>query len=479
MSLKRQTLWSFLPLATLTVLNLVSVPLFYRYLGPEKYALWFYVQTLGSSFGFIDFGMGVAVGRYIGVAIGKGDRAAVKGYWATGNVTAIPFLLVMAVVFAFVGVTFGPKWFNVATVDIPLLRSCFVAGGASLFLSYYLVFWNVLSQAYLDFKFISLVRVGATLLQIIPAIILARLTGNPFVLIVWTVSVAIVELIVFVVHSKANYQIGLNLREASMMRLKEMGAYTGKSFATILVNSAFGSIDRLLAGRLALPVDFASYTIAGNLGSRLSAFSYAAAAPVFNNTSRSAGDPTATSAAQIYNDTFNFLIGWYTLVVVGVAVWSYPAAQLWLGPVAGERVAPFLPPLVLAYSLTAISIISSTQLGALNRVGTQALFGLVSGLFTIPCVYLGYKIAGVGGLAWGFLVSRIVLVIQDIFLIRTTGAAGWLSPRTWLHIFAHVAFGCLIVVLRNFVSGSIALTLLLALFHGGTVSLWLLRSKKS
>ena len=475
MSLKRQTLWSFLPLATLTVLNLVSVPLFYRYLGPEMYALWFYVQTLGSSFGFIDFGMGVAVGRYLGVALGRGDRAAAKEYWATGNATAIPFILCMAAVFSAVGAIFGPRWFNVAAANIPLLRWSFIAGGASLFLSYYLVFWNVLSQAHLDFKFISLVRVSATILQIIPAIILARLTSNPLVLILWTLFIAICELVVFILHARSNYAIGLNFGEASLARLKEMASYTGKSFATILVNSIFGSIDRLLAGRLALPVDFASYTIASNLGSRLSAFSYAAAAPVFNNTSRSTGDPAAMRPARIYDETFGFLIGWYALAIVGAAVWSLPAAEIWLGPVAGARVAPFLPPLVLAYSLTAISILSSTQLGALNRVGTQALFGLLSGVLTIPCVYAGWKIAGIPGLAWGFLASRTTLIAQDIFLIHFVGARGWFSVHTWTQIFAQAAVGSLFLPLRNSAHASVPLTIFLMLLHATLASCWIMR----
>lgn len=475
MSLKRQTLWSFLPLATLTVVNLVSVPLFYRYLGPEMYALWFYVQTLGSSFGFIDFGMGAAVGRYVSVSLGKRDHAAVNAYWATGNATAIPFLLIMAIVFSVVGVTYGARWFNVAAANVSLLRWSFVAGGASLFLSYYLVFWNVLSQVHLDFKFVSLVRVGATLLQVLPGILLARLTANPLFLILWVIIVGLGELVVFVLHAKATYNIGINFRDASFERLREMGAYTGKSFATILVNSIFGSIDRLLAGRLAIPVSFASYTIASNLGSRLSAFSYATAAPVFSNTSRAEGDPTVMRPAQIYDETFDLLIGWYTLAAVGAALWCQPIAQLWLGTIAGARVAPFLPPLVFAYSLTAISIISSTQLGALNRVGTQAIFALLSGLVTIPCVYLGYHWDGIQGLAWGFLASRCILVTQDIYLLRLVGGRGWLSLQTWLHILAQAGVGGLFLAIRVWTHASLPMCICLAALHAAFVGVWILR----
>ena len=39
--------------------------------GAELYALWFYVLTFTGAFGFMDLGLGVAVGRYIGVALGR------------------------------------------------------------------------------------------------------------------------------------------------------------------------------------------------------------------------------------------------------------------------------------------------------------------------------------------------------------------------------------------------------------------------
>src|SRR5437773_9888050 len=92
MTLKRQSLWSIAPLVVISAVNIFSVPLFYRYLGAELYALWFYVITFTGIFGFADLGLGVAVGRYIGFAMGKGDAAAVREYWGTGNLIALPLV---------------------------------------------------------------------------------------------------------------------------------------------------------------------------------------------------------------------------------------------------------------------------------------------------------------------------------------------------------------------------------------------------
>src|SRR4051794_12522085 len=104
MSIKRQFLWSMAPLLVVTVINVFSVPLFIKYLGEDMYALWFYVSSFSGAFGFADLGLGVGVGRYIGVALGARDTQAVREYWGTGNLVAIPLLLLMASVFTAIGV---------------------------------------------------------------------------------------------------------------------------------------------------------------------------------------------------------------------------------------------------------------------------------------------------------------------------------------------------------------------------------------
>ncbi len=133
-----------------------------------------------------------------------------------------------------------------------------------------------------------------------------------------------------------------------------------------------------------------------------------------------------------------------------------------------------MEPLTLAYALYAISIISSSQLGALNRVGTQALFHLVSGLLTVPAVYLGWKWSGLYGLTLGFLASRIPLVVQDIFLVRLIGAGGWLSLRTWLLLAVQAGIGIAFLLLQKLLVLPFWASVALAAAHAGAVGGWLL-----
>ena len=474
MSIKKQTLWSMAPLLIVTVVNIFSVPLFLQYLGEDRYALWFYVLTFSGSFGFMDLGLGVAVGRYIGVALGRGDREAVRGYWATGNAVAIPLLGAMAALFVFLGAVFGPGWFNVKPGDELLLRWSFVAGGVSLFVSYYAQFWNILSQAHLDFKFISLLRVAVSLVQVLPAIVLARMTQNPLILITWSALVGAVQLLVFIWHSRVSYGLGFHFREASMARLREMGSYTGKTFATLLVGSFLGSVDRLLLGKLAPATVFASYTVATNVGGRIQGLSVAIMGPVFHNTSRAVGSEGKSSPAAIYNETFRFTFGWYLLASVWISVWHPFLLNLWLGPVRGANVALVFAPIIVAYCFSAVSSISAAQLGPLNRVGTGLFFNVFTGLLTAVCVYGGWTMAGAQGVAYGYLLSRAGLVAQDLFVIRLIHAGGWLSRETWVHIFNQCSLGGIFYFLSRAHPTSLLWLGALAALHGAGVSVWLL-----
>jgi O-antigen/teichoic acid export membrane protein len=475
MSLKKQTVWSLVPILVITAVNLISVPLFYRFLGAEMYALWFYVLTFTGAFGFMDLGLGVAVGRYIGIALGKKDLQAVREYWGTGNAIAIPLLVMMGLLFAIIGAVFGPKWFNVDPAFISRLRWSFVAGGAGLFLSSYSQFWLILSQANLDFRFLSLLRTATSLLQIIPSIALAWATRNPLILILWGVVASTFQLAVFIWHAKKAYALGFHFAHAGWARVSEMASYTGKTFASLVAGSLLGSADRFVLGKLAAPADFTNYAICTNAGARILSLSAAIMGPVFSNTNRALGSGNKGSVVAVYNEVFDFTFPWYALLSIWTWIWHPVLLRLWLGDKLGGSLAPIFAPIIIACCLTAISNISAAQLGSLNRVGTGLIFNVLSSILVIVGVYWGWQWYGVAGGAWAFLASRVVVVIQDLFVIRLIGAGGWLSMRTWQTLGLQIAAGFAFFCMGMFGPRASLWQTIPASVHGIAVAIWLLR----
>jgi O-antigen/teichoic acid export membrane protein len=378
-------------------------------------------------------------------------------------------------VFAILGFVFGPRWFNVSPENVATLQWAFVAAAAGLFFSYYGQFWNILAQVNLDFRFISILRVVSTTLQIGGAILLAAWTRNAILIVAWGSLLAGVQLIALIWHARSRYQFGILWRFARLARMREMASFTTKTFFTLLVNSLLGGIDRLALGKLAAPIDFAHYTICTNAGQRVNGLSVSIMGPIFGNSSRAIGAGGKQKVAEIYEESFDLMYGWLVLVAVWVIVWRHAILTLWLGTDLGSAVEPILPPIIIAYCITAIANISGAQLGPLNRVGIGLVIHIITGVLVALCVYLGWRWGGLVGVAYGFLISRIAFIAQDFFVISMIKARGWLGFSRWSHMVIQIVLGALLWFLVQLLHLSFGLQVTVALMHGGSVAAWLVR----
>ncbi|HYA79089.1 MAG TPA: hypothetical protein VED19_01105, partial [Candidatus Nitrosopolaris sp.] len=398
------------------------------------------------------------------------------------NAIVLPFLTLASLAFIGLGVWLGPKWFNISPDNAGLLRGCFAAGGFSLFFGYYGNHWMILSQAFLEFKFISVARVAMMLLQIIPALALAAFTRNPLLVICWGAFVNLLLLGVFVWHARRKFHISFHFRAASFARVQEMAAYVGKSFVVLITGSLFSSIDRVMLGKFAPPADFSPYVFSANISSRLQSLSVSVMGPVLYNTARVV-DSGREAAAKIYNDTFAFVFEWYLLAAIWVGLWHPVLLRVWLTHTMGMKlglatvaqVGPLLTPLVIACCFSSMANISTAQLASLNRLGMTVVCSTAAGLLAIAGVWIGWNLAGVVGAAYGFLFSRLALVAQDLFAIRLLKAGGWLSPHTWLKVGAQVLVGAFFALSYLFIPHDSLWLLVPAALHGGLVAIWLLR----
>jgi len=418
MKLEQATAWSLLPILLLTFLSLVTVPIYYHSFGPEMYALWFAVQTMTGSFGFMDLGMGVATGRFVGVAIGRGDFAAAREYWASGNVVNLVFLGAMALVFGLLGSFGGAQWFQVVQFDHPVFLGCIWASAVGLFVNYYSQGWQILLQAHLEFRWLSINRTLFSVVTGVGMAGLAWLFHNPFPSILFGVSIGILQMASFMVRAHRMHQMGPSLKFARRARLREMFSYTGKTFLSLISGSVLGSLDRWVLGRVTGAASFVSYNVASNLASRAQGLSVAVMGPIFHESSRGVGSEDMTRIADIYRRSFNLLAPIYILPSLWITFWQAPWLVLWLGPKLGVEVSFVLPFLIWAAAISAIANISGAQLGPLNLVGTGTIIQSISWACSGLLVWVGWQLHGLEGSAAGLLAGRFVLFLQDALVRR-------------------------------------------------------------
>ena len=413
MKLEQATAWSLLPILLLAILSVVTVPIYYHSFGPEMYALWFAVQTMTGSFGFMDLGMGVATGRFVGVAIGRGDFAAAREYWASGNVVNLVFLGAMALAFGLIGSFGGAQWFQAVHFDHPVFLASVWASAAGLFVNYYSQGWQILLQAHLEFRWLSINRSLFSLLTGIGMAGLAWLFHNPFPSILFGVGIGILQLASLMWRAHHRHLMGPSVKYARWARLHEMFAYTGKTFLALICGSVLSSLDRWVLGRVAGATPFVSYNVASNLASRAQGLSVAVMGPIFHESSRGVGGEDIPRLADIYRRSFNLLAPIYILSTLWITFWQVPWLDLWLGPKLATEVSHVLPFLIWAATVSAISNISGAQLGPLNLVGTGTIIQSISWACSGLLVWVGWQLHGMEGSAAGLLAGRFVLFFQD------------------------------------------------------------------
>ena len=117
--------------------SLITVPLTYSYLGPERYGLWMVLISIIAAMGFADLGIGNGLMNAVSEAYGKDDRALVREYVTSAFVMMLAIAAFLAAIGA-AGYPFVPwmRLFNVTSEAV-------AAEGSKAFLV--LFSWFVLS----------------------------------------------------------------------------------------------------------------------------------------------------------------------------------------------------------------------------------------------------------------------------------------------------------------------------------------------
>jgi O-antigen/teichoic acid export membrane protein len=114
--------------------SLVTVPLTYRYLGPERYGIWMVLISIIAAMGFADLGIGNGLMNAISEAYGKDDRRLAREHVTSALALMLCIAAVLAVAGA-VGYPFLP-WMRMLNVK----STAAAAEGAKAFLVLYASF---------------------------------------------------------------------------------------------------------------------------------------------------------------------------------------------------------------------------------------------------------------------------------------------------------------------------------------------------
>lgn len=418
-SVTRHTGYNLLGSLAPMLIGVVSVPLYLRLIGNDRYGVLAIVWLFLGYFGLFDPGLTRAALYHIARLVRDEDAAERESVFWTALVVNMGFGIAGGLVLYFVARPLFMSTFKMPesmreevmrslpwlAASVPVSIFTAILGGAlqarERFAEYNVLYaFNALTAQLVPLA--VAVWHGPDLAWLIPAVIVARMAGT---------------LPSFLVLIRA-LPLGVGGRFNRTM-LKPLFSYGGWVTISNLINPILGSMDRMLIGSVLSAEAVAFYTVPFNLVSRFSVLPGALATSLFprlsrgelSERSRLAGEAVVTLSA----------------VMTPLTIFSIAALpifmRLWVGQSFAGHAVPVGTALLVGVWVNSLAYIPAAHLGSINRPDLPAKFHAYELVPFLAVLWLGLHFFGLLGAAWAWTL-RVTFDAVLLFLVAGK-TPGW------------------------------------------------------
>ena len=457
MSVARHTAYNFAGAVVPLAVSLVTVPLYLKVIGLERYGLLAIFWTLLGFLGFLSLGMGPAVTQRLATMAQATDRDRSQLVW-----TALGVNLAMAVAGSLLVIVLARFYFDRLSATPAGLQAEVEQAipwlGLALPLS---MTGGVLAgalQGRQRFGILNLINgASATGVAIVP-LATAYFVGPRLPnLAIATVCVNLAVLLMLAVASAKAVPLVKPVRPSTGV-IRELATYGGWMTGTTLLAPVVNVVDRFIIGALLGPAAVSAYVIPYNLVSRvvlLPASLHSAVLPRFAAADRE-------EERRLQTITLKALIAVLTPVSVIAIAALAPFLRFWIGPQLASTAAPIEVILVVGFWIHGLGYISSTVV--MGRGRPDLLMKLLLA-YLIPYLALLYilveRIGAVGAaVAWSIKAacdpllffytkpdrSSVARLFEGVAVMIAAMAIGlalpWTSAGYWLGLGGLLVLSC-------------------------------------
>ena len=412
MSNARHTAYNLVGTAVPIALALITVPLYLRLIGPERYGILAIAWLILGYFGLFDLGLGRATTQRIAALRDRGgDERAVA--FGTALATNIGIGAVGALILAPIA------WYMFArgmTMDAALRAETMPAIPLLALAVPVATTIGVLSGALMGReRFLESNRIGVvstSLFQLIPLAV-AWLVGPDLTwLLAASLAARAIGLVMLWRACAGEFGAGA-FRRFDRTQLRALLAYGGWVTLTSMFGPLLVVVDRFVIGALINPVAVTIYTVPMQITTRLGAVAVAVGNALFPRLAVAEGE----EAARLTRQAVAVLLACLTAPVAAAYVWMEPALVLWVGRTTGEQAAPVGRVLLVAAWLNTFAQVPYVRLQAVGRPQVVSIVLLAELPFYLPALYLGIRAYGLMGAA----VVYLIRVVIDYLLLAWQG----------------------------------------------------------
>ncbi len=354
------------------------MPFVVRAIGDRWYGMWTLVGTLIGYYGYFDFGLSVAVQRFLARAIGQGDETEVNRLLTTALALFI-WLSAAALVFSVIAVLVAPHFLADAD-EIRVFRIVVMILGLNVAVSFLAAPVNGLFAGHMLFDVATTLQLFMLILRTALIVWFMRAGYSIVALAVITFSVGLMENAARVWYArrlfpKSHVARGLYAPD----RLRELFAYGGKTFINQLAELLRFQVSHAVIAVFINLSAVTMFNIAGTLAYYFRSLILALVGVLVPMYARQQadGDRAGLSTSHLFTTKLASVVA----VLGGGAMFIFGEAfiRLWMGP---EYIEAYPPLAVLAVATAAFMTQQPAvaMIYGLGRVGTLAKASIAEGV---------------------------------------------------------------------------------------------------
>ena len=408
----------YLTLALTVVQGLLLVPLYLRYLGAGVYGAWLASGDLLGWLAMLHMGITGVVTQRMAAAHGRGERAAVGEYYATG-VAVQAVLMAVLVGLGLLVAPFVPGWLGIQGEDVRTLSRCFAAAAAATGLGFMAAIVGSLPIAVQRMTFNAAATLACTAVGLVTTLWLL-LAGAGLWALAWGMLARNGLLLLALAGDAA---VALR-REGTRMRvrgpvLRELGSLGGPSLLSMLGNTAVGRCDALLIAVVFRPELATVYVLTRRAAEIVSMFLALIGAAVYPGFAHLVGSGHLSRARQVLAQAERGYLAAGALAVALYMALNRTFMELWVGP--AQYGGHLLTVLVgLNVLLVGRAALRTYLLGASGHIRQSAHLIFAEAVVRVAAVLALLLVIGVPGVPLAGIATTVASALV---------ARGWLRRR--------------------------------------------------
>lgn len=394
MSVQRNTAYNVAGAVVPLVATFVTLPVYLRAIGEERYGVLAILWTLLGYFGLFDLGLGRAVTNRIAAFKDRSAFEREQLFWtallinfALGCAGAVVLWAAGAMIFGYF-IDAPGSLFSEVFASLPWLVMAFPL----------LLTSSVMSGALMgreQFLAQNVVRIGAgVLVQVVPLVVAIVIGPELLALVISVLGVRLISAVAMFALCVRQLPIGLT-PHFSRRHARPLFGFGGWVTVTSIVGPLLTTLDRVIIGALAGAKAVTYYTVPFTLASRVSIIPGGLSSALFPRFSSS----SAASREALLDLAVRSLVVIITPIVVGGMFLMEPFLTLWLGAEFAAEAVPVGEILVIGLWANCLAYVPFAQIQARGRPDVAARIHLAELLPYLTLLWLALEWKGAVGAA--------------------------------------------------------------------------------